>query len=132
MRFALALVVLVLGACSNATEPRPLQIAGAVPFADTALLARLWSKTEACSGLKGDLSSVSFYKVPSVDVVNTEGNGGYWFRDGNRIFIADAWAGSASLITHEIMHALLQSGAHPPQYFNGVCGDLMTITIAAG
>ena len=47
---------------------------------------------------------------------------GYWLKNGNRS--SGIWAGSEKLVTHEKMHALLQSTLHSASYLNGPCRDL--------
>lgn len=123
---------LTLTACGSSTAPPP-QIEGAVPFADTQLLESLWTGLDACTGKTMDMSDISFYTVPGESLtVDGQAYWGYWFRDGNRVYLADRVKSSAVAIEHEMMHARLQDSSHPDQYFNGVCGNLYVAVSGQG
>ncbi|MEO8909835.1 MAG: hypothetical protein ABI408_06355 [Gemmatimonadaceae bacterium] len=102
-----------------------VDLALAVRVEPSAQYAQWWSDLEACSGMWGTLSAVSFYEVGGYDFpVKGHDFWGYWFEDGNKIVLATAHAQDKTLVEHEMMHALLQTGLHPALYFNGACGDL--------
>ena len=122
--FLLAAVIL---ACQHPTEPwDEIDLSKAIKVEPSAQYVGWWNELEGCSGLSGDIHTVSFYVVPndSTIQVGSESYWGYWLKKGDRIVLAGAWAGSEKLVKHEEMHALLQSALHPPEYFNGPCGDL--------
>lgn len=79
---------------------------------------------ESCSGLRGDLSRVSFYTATRI---GTAGARGYWRRTDDAIFILESLKDNTTAIDHEMTHALLQGGDnHPAAYFiDGPCGNLM-------
>lgn len=134
MKYPAIAGLMLLAACGKdvtAPELGAWQFEGLQPYAtykDPTPLRTLWSKVEACSGLKGDFDSASFYSAASITRAGKQ-YGGAWVLEGNRIILAQgifAPENEALLIMHEEMHALLQSGTHPASYFNGACGDLMT------
>lgn len=125
-------LILALTACNSSTAPvADWQFQEMQPYAtykDPAPLRTLWSKVEACSGLKSNFDGVAFYSAATITRAGKQ-YGGAWVPEGNRIVLAQgifAPENEALLIMHEEMHALLQSGTHPASYFNGACGDLMT------
>ena len=82
--------------------------------------------TEACSGRSGDLSAVHWYRTPGSHIVRGEqAVGGYWNRYGNIIVIAEDGIERGSMVRHEMLHALLQSGGHPRPQFLGSCASLV-------
>ncbi|HEV8599346.1 MAG TPA: hypothetical protein VGQ69_08310 [Gemmatimonadales bacterium] len=82
-------------------------------------------RTQACSGLTGDFSTVQFYVVPGVDTFPTEVGPkvGMWTREGrvNRIIIAGNYLAHEMVVRHEMLHALLQREGHPAGYFVERC-----------
>jgi hypothetical protein len=83
------------------------------------------TKTEACSGLLGDFSTIQFYVVPGVETFPTRAGSkvGEWTFDGatNRIVIAGNYANSEMVVRHELLHSLLQREGHPAEYFVNRC-----------
>ena len=64
----------------------PVERAWEVPTLE--LYREWWSKTEACSGRKADMSQVKFYAVDAPDgAIGLNGTlaHGWWVRQGNRI-----------------------------------------------
>lgn len=86
-----------------------------------------WSDVEQCSGVTGDMHTVTIYQVLNTDVVTVPVDGttitaqGVWLRHGNRIVMAGLFAGDPKLMKHEMLHALLQRGDHPTAYFVDRC-----------
>src|SRR5688572_6639568 len=105
--------VIGLAACRSLVDPD--LPADARQFAPPAVYARWWAMTEACSGLSGDLSSVSWFVVPGVTTVSLNGIevDGYWSLGSNRIVIAEAGMLAGGKVRHEMLHALLQRRGHP-------------------
>jgi len=113
MRY-LSLLVL-LAAC---TDQGPFVPAGAIPWnPPSALVDSLWAATETCSGLEGDSRPIQWYIVPVARFDTPLGEAmGMW--DGDRsIYLAEPnypthqpWP---FVVQHEMLHALLHSGAHP-------------------
>ncbi len=100
---------------------------GAHRFAAPAQYRAWWALTEACSGLRGDFSAVTWYVVPNADSFSLEGEtvNGAWSSDGNRIVLGASVTTDGSLVRHEMLHALLQSGKHPRKQFLADCGDIV-------
>ncbi len=84
-----------------------------------------WTKTEACAGRLGRLDGIAWYVVPDATAFMTPKGEevGNWSRgsDGTRIVIADAYVGDELVVRHEMLHALLDRGDHPPEYFVDRC-----------
>lgn len=125
VRVAFGLPV-VLSACSSITGPR----ASALPVGAVAVTApaiyRDWSaRTEACSGLHADFSTVQWYVVPGVDTFPTEAGEkvGMWVSEGDtdRIVIAGNYQNHEMVVSHELLHHLLGKKGHPSEYFVTRC-----------
>ncbi len=109
-------------ACDVTGLPR-----GAQRFTAPAQYRAWWALTEACSGLHGDFNAVTWYLLPYANSFALEGSSvnGAWYGDPNRIVLGDSVKLTGSLVRHEMLHALLQSGAHPRHQFLGNCGDIV-------
>ena len=88
-----------------------------------------WQMVEACSRLRGDLASVSWYSVPAGDGQGFEVGGrvytGYWYEGGNRIAVVAEREFEGPLVRHEMLHALLRRGDHPRDAFVEHCGAVV-------
>jgi hypothetical protein len=104
---------------------------GARRFTPPAQYRAWWALAEACSGLRGDFNAVSWYSYPSGDVFALGGEpvNAAWYGDGNRIVLGDSEEFDGSLVRHEMLHALLRSGAHPRQQFLGNCSDIVACVL---
>jgi hypothetical protein len=126
-RFLCSAVLLSsLAACAlpraGAAPLAPVERAWAVPTLE--LYQEWWTKTEACSGRTGDMSQVAFYAVDSPSgaiALGQEKGHGWWIRDGNRIYLPANALSEEWLVRHEMLHALLQTGAHPTDQFVEAC-----------
>jgi hypothetical protein len=112
--------------CQMATDPA---LPGdAVRFVPPPVYAQWWATTEACSGIKGSLDAIQFYKVPNASTIpdNTYGEvAAYWSPASNRIVLADFYEMQGQLVRHEMLHALLRVSGHPSEYFQGRCADVV-------
>ena len=129
------LLLFLLGACGEPTAPA--YPAAARPLAHRPIqYATWWSMTEACSGLQGNLDAVSWYAVPEDTLGGFALDGseydGYWVRAGDRIYLASNAVNRGSVVRHEMLHALLQNGGHPVEYFVTRCGALAPCGSACG
>ena len=96
----------------------------AVKFTPPAYFQTWWQVVELCSGRSAPFSEVAWYTAPHSElVVRGEPAFGAWFADRNRIALADENRESPSLVRHEMLHAILREGDHPPAYFHERCGD---------
>lgn len=122
------LLVPLLGACDFATEPLP---DGAERFDPPAVYAQWWSLAEQCSGVTGDLTSVTWYRVPGAADLPFKGEGpvgGIWYEQGNRIVLAGDQQLAGDLVRHEMLHALLRSADHPRWAFIDHCDGTLVCT----
>jgi hypothetical protein len=113
----------LLYACEWATEP-VLPVA-AEEFTAPTVYQLWWHLTEQCSGLTGDFSAITWYRVPNADEIPL-GDGspvnGRWDAAENRIVLGGDEQWDGDLVRHEMLHALLKSGTHPRASFVGKCG----------
>ena len=121
-----AAAVTVLVACTNLVDPD--LPAHAEEFTPPPVYARWWSVTESCSGLSGDLSAVTWFRVPATYLFLFDGKPveGYWSRGGNRIVMAGAGTLAGGLVRHEMLHALIKASGHPRAKFLNDCGGVVT------
>ena len=121
--------ILLVSTAAGCAVPRaagaplaPVERAWEVPTLE--LYSEWWSKTEACSGRKADMSQVRFYAVDAPDgAIGLNGTlaHGWWVRQGNRIYLPASALGEEWLVRHEMLHALLQRGSHPSSVFVQAC-----------
>ena len=118
--FALCLATV---ACSDVFEPEFPPNAVLVPAPPQYRV--WWEVVESCSGYSGDFDAVRWYRVPLGEGLTVKGESaaGAWFATENSIAIGDGWRTVGSLVRHEILHAILQTGSHPEEYFRDACGD---------
>jgi hypothetical protein len=126
MRRSLVLLAAILLACELPTAPT--MPAGAVPFAPPPEYALWWRMTEACSGLRGDLSRVQWYEVPDAYDIIVGGRSyqGYWYGSPDRIVLAGLSSRSPSLVRHEMLHVLSGKGGHPRHLYLGSCEGIVS------
>ena len=92
-----------------------------------------WRMTEACSGREGNLDAITWYWVMSSEfTIAGESYDGYWFGADDRILLSFPSVSDGRVVRHEMLHALLQSGAHPVEYFVTRCGALAPCGTACG
>jgi hypothetical protein len=88
-----------------------------------------WRVTESCAGVQRDFHAVQWYVVPDEEL-NVDGvhyDGYTWSGASPRIVVEESMLDAAgSLIRHEMLHALLNRGGHPRQYFVERCGDIVS------
>lgn len=125
-RLTLSASLLLVGACAipraGGAPVAPVERAWAVPTLE--LYEEWWRRTEECAGRKGDMSRVTFYAVdsPSGSIsLGPDVAHGWWVRKGNRIYLPANALGEEWLVRHEMLHALLQRGAHPSDLFVEAC-----------
>ena len=115
-----------LSGCAAVTEPQPATLPpGAVEVAAPAIYREWSDRTEACSGLKGNFSSVKWYVVPGVETFETDQGPkvGMWTLHGttDRIVIAGVYQNTEMVVRHELLHHLLGQAGHPAEYFVTRC-----------
>jgi hypothetical protein len=105
---------------------------GSERFSPPAVYDEWWSLTEGCSGKSGDFSRISWYIVPGVSQIplgdgHTEVNA-RWDSSTNRIILAGGADADGELVRHEMLHALLQTKAHPRSEFISKCAGVVVCT----
>ena len=127
-RLTLLVVCLAAVSCREPVVPEQYFPPGAVPLDPVpTVYATWWGETEECSRRTGNFGSVRFYVVPGVDGWSA-GSGfieGAWVESGNRITVGELRAMRARVLRHEMLHAILQRGDHPAEYFQTRCGWLI-------
>lgn len=85
-----------------------------------------WQAVQGCSGLSGRSEAVAVFSVPG-DHIMLDGRKivAYWTSSSNSIYVASFYLTSDPVLRHEILHALLHRGDHPPAYFIEKCGALV-------
>jgi hypothetical protein len=122
--FAAALVF-AAARCSSPTDSLP---AGAVPFSPPAIYATWWGEVEQCSGKAGDFAAISWYYVPGQGDFTVGSNPdivGVWQAFNHSITLAQSVWENPDVVRHEELHAILQRGDHPPEYFVQKCGSIV-------
>ncbi len=117
-------VLLCSGAVSCALDVHSDFPATAVPFATPQLFRAWWQVVEECSEKSRPLDAVRFYQVERGELaIRGETAAGAWFVSGNRIVLVSWASREGALVRHEMLHAILETGSHPAEYFRGKCGD---------
>lgn len=100
-------VLVLLAACTDPFTP-----AGAVRFDPPTYFADLWRSVEACSGQNGDWRRIEWFTALPTSL---DDHPGYWVSP-HHIYLTENWPGNDWLISHEMLHDLLQRGDHPQQF----------------
>lgn len=115
----------VLAFACGLVEPAEAWPDGAVRLDPPVEYRLWWAKTEVCSGLLGRFERIDWYVVPGAHVIPTVDGPkiGLWERRGRRarITLAGDYSRSELVVRHEILHALMGNGSHPPEYFESKC-----------
>jgi hypothetical protein len=121
MKTRLAVLAVSLLGCGSSTAPMD----DGTQRLDAPGIYRTWyAQVETCSGLTGDYDALVLRWTKGAITVGTDAYSGYW-KPKHTIVIQETWIYNETLVKHEFLHDLLQRGDHPPEYFNGVCGDLI-------
>jgi hypothetical protein len=123
MKFWARAIVVCFGAAACGLEVTSDFPPTAVPFATPQLFRAWWHLVEECSGKSRPVDAVRWYRVqPGELTIRGESAAGAWFVSGNRI-VLNSWAlREGGLVRHEMLHAILETGSHPAEYFEGKCG----------
>lgn len=120
--FVVAVVILAWTAAACAPEgltfPRD-----AVEFNPPTYYRTLWRTVESCSGRTADFASVRWYRTAGRTGGDADAIGAWW-PDGNRIVLNEDYVDDESIVRHEMLHAILERGAHGPA-FSGSCADIV-------
>jgi hypothetical protein len=90
----------------------------------------MWRTVQACTGLRGEFSSLEFYSVPSGYRVNGKLVDGFWENRGwhQRIYLTNGLAATPETVRHEMVHALIQTAQHTRRDFVENCGGIVACT----
>jgi hypothetical protein len=101
----------------------PMFPSDAQQFSPPAVYSTWWNMTQACSGLTGSLSAVTWFKTDQAlrDSRTGERAGGYWNSFTNRIVLTTQAMLDGGSVRHEMLHSLLRKGGHPRNQFLGKC-----------
>ena len=121
----MSMVVLVSLGDVRASRPMASLPSNAARFVPPAAYQQWWTRTVACSGLRGSLPSIEWFVVPGAATFDTNDGArvARWSRgkDGTRIVLAGAYLSDEMVVRHEMLHALLDRPDHPPEYFVDRC-----------
>jgi len=126
IRFPALVLPTLVGACGSISGPSEIRLPeGAVEIPAPAMYREWHQRTEQCSGLTDDFSTMKFYVVPGVETFST-GSGekvAQWILEGstNKIIVAGNYEGHEMVVSHEMLHALIGQPGHPPEYFGQRC-----------
>jgi hypothetical protein len=122
----LLLLALVVGACADSLTAPDL-VSGAVRWSEQPNYATWWHQVEACSGQQGSISRISWYWTPDHPYFTYQGESydGYWFRYQHQIILGRDYVQDSTVVRHEMLHDLLDTGDHPPEFFVDRCGSLL-------
>ena len=121
----LSVAAVAFGGCSSFAPTEADLPVGAVPMVAPAAYAEWFSRTQACSGLEGQIQQIQWFVVPDANVFETPAGPkvGMWEKTGGvaRIIIAGNYAGHEMVVRHEMLHQLLDREGHPAEYFIERC-----------
>jgi len=119
--------MLAVPACTDRLVEPPFPY-GTTAISPPVIYETWWHQVEECAQVTSDYRSVHWYTVAGSTVFTYNGDSeleGYWLRNGNKILIAGLLSNDSLLVRHEELHALLQTGQHPPLFFETRCGSLV-------
>ena len=107
-------VVLLLTGCNFAPD-------GDAPMTAPPEYREWFSATEACSGRTGNFDRIVWHVVEGESFDCPSGRCVGRWNDNHHIYIASAYQRNELVVRHEMLHALLQTGAHPTNQFVEAC-----------
>ena len=131
MNISLSPLILALPLLEACDLTGPALPTGATEFVPPAVYQQWWQLTEECSGTSGSFSGLTWYRVPSVDVIPlADGTlvNARWDASENRIILAGDTEFAGDLVRHEMLHALLRTGGHPRNQFIAHCAGVVVCT----
>lgn len=122
----LAIGIQALAGCREVTG-LALPVDAVAMDAVPAIYRTWWSEVEACSRRRRFFSWVRWYHVPNVDYFYYDDVAvdGYWLSHPDRIVLAGAHELDALVVRHEMLHAMIQDGEHPAEFFDRRCEGLV-------
>lgn len=112
-RDLLPAIAMLVGAClDHAFEPPNARPLASQPSS----YAVWWQGMEACAHVSAPLSQVEWYEVPGGGFATPDGPRWGWWDPPHTIYLAAAHVNDERLVEHEMLHDLLQTGAHPAPF----------------
>jgi hypothetical protein len=97
---------------------------GALRFDPPLSYREMWTRTEACSGVRGNFDRIRWWVVPGVEAFEYKADepyaDGLWDSDGD-ITLAGGVLSHPMVVRHEMLHALGFGAAHPSVPFADPC-----------
>jgi hypothetical protein len=107
-----SVVPLCLGGClASVFEP-----AGARRVVAPPAYTVWWNQMEDCAGVTAPLDRIEWYIVRGEQFATPEGPRWGWWDPPHTIYIAQTHWWDEPLVEHEMLHDLLQTGAHPAAF----------------
>lgn len=72
-----------------------------------------WRQMEACARITAPLHRVEWYAVAGEEFATPDGPRWGWWEPPHTVYLAEAHWWDERLVEHEMLHDLLQTGAHP-------------------
>ena len=116
----MAVVALLATAASCALLTDPSFPKNARQFRPPIRFLVWWRLVQSCAGQTGEYSQVRWYTVPAGSLWGSgqQTTGRTYLWGGPRIVLDEAYAfDNEGLVRHEMLHALLNVGGHPRQFF---------------
>jgi hypothetical protein len=121
----LSAALLLLGACLA----QPFEPAGARAFTAPPVYTVWWQRMETCAEITAPLDRVDWYEVPGDQFATPSGPRWGWWEPPHTIYVATTHLSDEQLVEHEMLHDLLQTGAHPTAF--ATCGVQETDPVTA-
>lgn len=130
MRWVLLVLVATVGCTALADVFGPDIPSGAERFTPDTVYLRWWKETERCSGQRGRMGRVRWFRYPDMDTIprlanETQEAAARWVWPHD-IYIAGRVLRESTYVRHEVLHDLLGVGGHPSEYFVTRCGTLVS------
>jgi hypothetical protein len=120
-RIRLAPVLFWAAALLVATNGCGFDPEGDRPLAPPPVYQEWWAKTEACSGLTGNLYRVQWSVIEGSSFPCSGGQcAGHW-SSTHHIFLASDWEMDEMVVRHEMLHELIGRPGHPNPPFGQGC-----------
>lgn len=128
---AALLLTLAVAACDSPTAPPApaLPTTGVYEFDPPAEYPYWWSLVEQCAGRQAPLAMMTWYQDSTVITLDGVKYDGYWWHDGERILLAAGLQDYGPTVRHEMLHAILDRGDHPLEYFADRCAALVAFDV---
>ena len=108
----LAAIVLFCSGC------RAFELEGAAPIEIPAAYRQWWAEPDQCAQRSANLERIRFWKVKGETFACPKGPvcAGRW-QSPHHVYLAERWIDNPSLVKHETLHDLLNTGEHPVAIF---------------